>query len=98
MLAALLLAATLRSSSLTLIYASKDPALPGDVLATICFKQTALILITSGSLYCDLSPKMKLIILYLKGCPLGSMQLIRQTSMISLNAFSLTFVFLCETH
>lgn len=98
MLADLFFVAKLSSSSFMLIYGSNYPALPGEVLATTCFKHVSLIFTTNGSLYVYLNPRMKLIILCLKGRPLGSMQLILHTSMISFKAFYLTFVFLWEIH
>ena len=75
-----------------LIYGSIYEALPGEVLATISLRQISLIFGINGSLYVGLNPRMKLMILVLKGIPLGSMQLILHTSMISFKAFYLTFI------
>ena len=94
MLADLFFVAKLSSSSFMLIYGSIYEALPGEVLATMCLRHVSLIFTTNGSLYDGLNPRMKLMILVLKGAPLGSMQLILHISMISFKAFYLTFVFL----
>ena len=98
MLADLVFVAKLSSSSLMLIYASIYEALPGDVWATISLRHVSLIFTTNGSLYVGLNARMKLMILCLKGDPLGSMQLILHISIISFRAFYLTFVFLWEIH
>lgn len=61
-------------------------------------RHTSLIFLTKGSLIYGLNPNMQLIILYLKGLPLGSMEFNLHTSRINLKEFYLTFVFLWVHH